>query len=310
MQTSRVTQATFMPIYNYGSINIDHVYRVPHLVLPGETLSSSHYQQVLGGKGANQSIALARAGTEVLHIGRYNAADQTLVNILLEAGVANQYLQTVAEPSGHAIIQVDDQGENSIILYAGANHSFTPEDLAKSLQTAQAGDWLLLQNECSCTQEMIELAAERGLKIAFNPAPMNAAIKDLPLDKLSVLFVNQVEVCQLLDLPIEPLPALEELAALLNQRWPDTLVVITLGSKGAGSVYQGQLEFVPAVPVQAVDTTGAGDTFTGYFLHAWMQGQSLRAALEHAGKASALCVQRVGASSSIPLAAEVEAFGQ
>lgn len=299
-----------MPIYNYGSINIDHVYRVPHLVLPGETLSSSHYQQVLGGKGANQSIALARAGTEVLHIGRYNAADQTLVNILLEAGVANQYLQTVAEPSGHAIIQVDDQGENSIILYAGANHSFTPEDLAKSLQTAQAGDWLLLQNECSCTQEMIELAAERGLKIAFNPAPMNAAIKDLPLDKLSVLFVNQVEVCQLLDLPIEPLPALEELAALLNQRWPDTLVVITLGSKGAGSVYQGQLEFVPAVPVQAVDTTGAGDTFTGYFLHAWMQGQSLRAALEHAGKASALCVQRVGASSSIPLAAEVEAFGQ
>lgn len=298
-----------MPIYNYGSINIDHVYQVPHLVLPGETLSSQDYQQVLGGKGANQSLALARAGSEVLHIGRYNLADQSLVNILLEAGVASQYLATVTEPSGHAIIQVDAQGENSIILYAGANHSFTPDDLAKSLKTAKIGDWLLLQNECSCTAEMIELAAEHGLNIAFNPAPMNAAVKNLPLDQLSVLLVNQVEVCQLLDLPLEPLPTLEALGALLQARWPTTLVVITLGSKGVASMYQGQLAFVPAVPVKAIDTTGAGDTFTGYFLHAWMQGQSLRTALERAVKASALCVQRVGASSSIPLAAEVDAFG-
>lgn len=297
-----------MPIYNYGSINIDHVYRVPHLVLPGETLSSHHYRQVLGGKGANQSIALARAGSEVFHIGRYNVADQALVQPLIEAGVSAQHLEAVNEPSGHAIIQVDDQAENSIILYAGANHSFTVTDLAKSLQATKAGDWLLLQNECSGTQAMIELAAARGLKIAFNPAPMNATVKDLPLEKLSLLFVNQVEVCQLLNLPIEPLPALEDLGALLQARWPDTLVVLTLGSKGAASVYQGQLEFVPAVPVQAVDTTGAGDTFTGYFLHAWMHGQSLRAALERAGKASALCVQRVGASSSIPTAAEVDAF--
>ncbi|TXH68699.1 MAG: ribokinase [Thiothrix sp.] len=299
-----------MPIYNYGSINIDHVYRVPHLVLPGETLNSQHYQQVLGGKGANQSIALARAGSAVFHIGRYNAADQPLVKGLIDAGVSADYLEVVDEPSGHAIIQVDDQGENSIILYAGANHSFSLADLETSLQAAQAGDWLLLQNECSCTQGMIELAATRGLKIAFNPAPMNAGVKDLPLDKLSLLFVNQVEVCQLLELPLEPLPELADLVALLQARWPNTLVVITLGSKGAASVYQGQFEFVPAVPVQAVDTTGAGDTFTGYFLHAWMQGQSLRAALERAGKASALCVQRVGASSSIPTAAEVDAFGQ
>lgn len=298
-----------MSIYNYGSINIDHVYRVPHLVLPGETLSSQNYQQVLGGKGANQSLALARAGSPVLHIGRYNIADQALVNTLIEAGVLAQYLEAITEPSGHAIIQVDDQGENSIILYAGANHSFTPADLASRLQTAQAGDCLLLQNECSCTQAMIELAAARGLKIAFNPAPMNAAVKALPLHKLAVLFVNQVEVCQLLDLPVEPLPALENLVALLQTHWPTTLVVITLGSKGAASVYQGQVEFVPAVPVQAVDTTGAGDTFTGYFLHAWLQGQSLRAALERAAKASAICVQRVGASSSIPTAAEVDAFG-
>jgi ribokinase len=298
-----------MSIYNYGSINIDHVYRVPHLVLPGETLSSQNYQQVLGGKGANQSLALARAGSPVLHIGRYNIADQALVNTLIEAGVLAQYLEAITEPSGHAIIQVDDQGENSIILYAGANHSFTVADLAKSLQFAKPDDWLLLQNECSCTQAMIELAAARGLKIAFNPAPMNAAVKALPLHKLAVLFVNQVEVCQLLDLPVEPLPALENLVALLQTHWPTTLVVITLGSKGAASVYQGQVEFIPAVPVQAVDTTGAGDTFTGYFLHAWLQGQSLRAALERAAKASAICVQRVGASSSIPTAAEVDAFG-
>ena len=310
MQLSRFTQTVVMPIYNYGSINIDHVYRVPHLVRPGETLSSQHYQQVLGGKGANQSIALARAGSPVFHIGRYNLADQALVHTLIEAGVSPTYLATVTEPSGHAIIQVDEQGENSIILYAGANHSFTPEDLAQSLETAQAGDWLLLQNEASCTQAMIELAAARGLKLAFNPAPMTTAVKDLPLDKLAVLFVNQLEVCQLLDLPLEPLPALEVVVTVLHRRWPTTLVVITLGAKGVASVYQGHLEFVPAVSVQAVDTTGAGDTFIGYFLHAWMQGLSLRTALEHAAKAAALCVQRRGASSSIPYAAEVAAFGQ
>lgn len=310
MQLSRFTQTVVMPIYNYGSINIDHVYRVPHLVRPGETLSSQDYQQVLGGKGANQSIALARAGSEVLHIGRYNLADQALVHTLIDAGVSPIYLATVTEPSGHAIIQVDDQGENSIILYAGANHSFTPDQLVCCLQTAQAGDWLLLQNECSCTQEMIELAAARGLQLAFNPAPMQAAVKELPLERLAVLFVNQVEVCQLLDLPLEPPPALADLVTLLQTRWPTTLVVITLGAQGAASIYQGQLEFVPALPVQVVDTTGAGDTFTGYFLHAWMQGQPLRTALERAVKASALCVQRVGASSSIPYAAEVDAFEQ
>jgi ribokinase len=299
-----------MPIYNYGSINIDHVYRVPHLVQPGETLSSEHYQKVLGGKGANQSIALARAGSEVLHLGRYNAADQALIDTLIATGVSKQYLSTVSEPTGHAIIQVDDQGENCIILYAGANHTFTPADLASSLSQAQAGDWLLLQNECSCTAEIIELAAKQGLKIAFNPAPMNAAVRNLPLEKLALLCVNQVEVCQLLGLALEPLPSLDELKDLLQARWPNTLVVITLGSKGAASIYQGQLEFVPAFPVQAVDTTAAGDTFTGYFLQAYITGQPIRAVLERACKASALCVQRVGASVSIPLAAEVDAFGQ
>ena len=299
-----------MHIYNYGSINVDHIYQVPHLVQAGETLSSQHYRKFLGGKGANQSIALARAGTALIHIGRYHAADQALVNQLIEAGVSTSLLKTVDIPSGHAIIQVDEQGENSIILYTGANHTFTAQDLAESLQSAQAGDWLLLQNECSCTAEMITLAAEKGMQIAFNPAPMQATVKELPLDKLSVLFVNQIEVCQLLDLPCEPLPSIETLATLLNARWPTTLVVITLGAQGAVSVQQGLVEFMPSFPVKVLDTTGAGDTFIGYFLNSWMQGKPLRFALERACKASALCVQKLGASSSIPTAAEVDAFGQ
>ncbi|HPQ94463.1 MAG: hypothetical protein KDI44_07055 [Thiothrix sp.] len=187
-----------MRIWNYGSINIDHVYRVPHLVQPGETLTSTGYGRVLGGKGANQSIALARAGAAVTHLGRYHAGDFDLLAPLLAAGVDGSALQSVAQPGGHAIIQVDDRAENTIVLFPGANHSFTPADLDRLLAPAAAGDWLLLQNECSHTGPMIEVAFARGLQVAFNPAPMTDAVHELPLDKLNLLCVNRIEVRQLL----------------------------------------------------------------------------------------------------------------
>ena len=296
-----------MQVYNFGSINIDHVYRVPHLVRPGETLASSSYTQVLGGKGANQSIALARAGAAVRHIGRYNAQDHALLAGLRDAGVDDSLLQTVEGASGHAIIQVDDQAENAIVLYAGANHSFTADELPSLLADAAAGDWLLLQNECSCTADMITVAAARGMQVAFNPAPMNAEVAALPLDKLAVLFVNEVEVMQLLGAEGE-MPDPDWLAAQLQTRYPATRVVVTLGARGACCFYQGQTDCVPALRVEAVDTTGAGDTFTGYFLQALLGGQDIHTALNRACVASALCVQRAGASSSIPLAGEVDRY--
>ncbi len=299
-----------MPIYNYGSINIDHIYRVPHLVMPGETLASHAYHKVLGGKGANQSIALARAGAAVRHIGRYHAADAAMLAPLSAAGVDVSGVAAVSEPTGHAIIQVDDKAENAIVLYAGANHSFTRDELPGLLADAAAGDWLLLQNECSCTADMIRTAAAKGMQVAFNPAPMQADIAALPLAQLSVLFVNQVEVMQLLAADVGAALGHTWLAGQLQARYPDTQVVVTLGSQGACSFYQGTVTYVPALPVQAVDTTGAGDTFIGYFMQAWMAGQPVQVALERACKAAALCVQRLGASSSIPTAVEVDTFGQ
>lgn len=297
-----------MQIYNYGSINIDHIYRVPHLVQPGETLASHDYQQVLGGKGANQSIALAKAGANVRHIGRYHANDAALLDNMRSAGVDTSLLQTTDTPSGHAIIQVDDSAENAIVLYAGANHSFQADELAGLLESATPGDWLLLQNECSCTAEMIDAAVAAGLKVAFNPAPMTDAIAQLPLEKLSVLFVNQIETLQLLQADITQPPDTKELAAQLQQMLPDTEVVITLGAKGACHVYRGQTHYADAWQVDAVDTTGAGDTFIGYYLQSIAQGKNINAALQQGCAASALCVQQMGASSSIPTATAVNEF--
>ncbi|HPE60766.1 MAG: ribokinase [Thiothrix sp.] len=297
-----------MKIWNYGSINIDHVYRVPHLVQPGETLASTGYGRVLGGKGANQSIALARAGAVVTHIGRYHAGDLELLNPLFEAGVAGTGLQAVAQPGGHAMIQVDDRAENAIVLFPGANHSFSAGELPGLLAQTGVGDWLLLQNECSVTGPMIEAAFARGLQIAFNPAPMTGAVRELPLDKLSLLFVNQVEVLQLLGAGADQPPDPAWLASALRDWLPDTEVIVTLGAQGASRYYRGGVNQARAYPVPAVDTTGAGDTFTGFYLAARLAGQAPEACLRRACMAAALCVQRAGASASIPAAAEVDAF--
>lgn len=295
-----------MKLYNYGSINIDYVYRVPHLVQPGETLASTNYQKLLGGKGVNQSIALARAGSEVIHIGRYHLADEAMLQPMYEAGVDRSQLEAIDVPTGHAIIQVDDNAENAIVLYAGANHSFRPEELAGLLETADAGDWLLLQNECSCTAEMIATAVSKGLHVAFNPAPMDDSVKNLPLDKLSLLFVNQVEVLQLLEADPQAAPEPDWLAAQLQKHLPQTRVVVTLGAKGARYFYQGESVFVAAQKVKAVDTTGAGDTFIGYYMQAMLDGLPVEDCLQRASLASALCVQKAGASVSIPLSVEVD----
>ncbi len=154
-----------MKVFNFGSINVDMVYRVPHLVQPGETLASLSLETVLGGKGANQSVALARAGVNVHHIGRIGASDQWAAEQMAEAGVGMQAVELIEGPSGHAIIQVDDNGENSIILHGGANQSFDRDVLEKQLANAESGDWLLMQNECNDIEVAFEIAQRRGLSI-------------------------------------------------------------------------------------------------------------------------------------------------
>ncbi|MBB3229945.1 ribokinase [Halomonas stenophila] len=291
-------------LHNFGSINLDHVYRVPHLVRPGETLASHDYRVGLGGKGANQSLAMARAGGRVRHWGRLGRQDAWARDLMARSGVAVDSVALVDEPSGHAIIQVDDQGENAILLFPGANHGFTTADLDARIAEIAPGDWLLTQNECNALPRVFARAQARGVKIAFNPAPMTDEVAGLPLAACRLLFVNRGEAEALTGLATDA-PA-EALLAALARRLPATETVLTLGGDGAWYQYGDQRHFQPPLPVVARDTTAAGDTFIGYYLAAVQADLPPTACLERAATAAALAVQRLGATESIPDAAEVE----
>lgn len=304
-----------MTIYNFGSINIDHIYRVPHLVRPGETLASTTYNVVLGGKGANQSIALAQASADVTHLGRYNAADVWVKQTLSDAGVICDLLQTVDTPTGHAIIQVDDNAENSIVLFSGANTSFSEQDISPLLEPAQAGDWLLFQNECCQLPTLIKAAVEKGLRLVCNPAPMNSNIKELPLHHLDTLIVNEVEAAELFCILVEEITATadthtapDSLESGVQSLCPTTRIIITLGSKGVFARDDTGWSYTAAHNVKAVDTTAAGDTFTGFYLMALSRGDSMQDAIKLGCAASALCVQKAGATSSIPSLKEAQDY--
>jgi len=289
-------------VLNFGSLNIDHVYRVPHFVRPKETLSSLAYQRFAGGKGFNQSVALARAGAAVCHAGCIGNDGLWLRDMLIEAGADVSHLQVVEGPTGHAIINVTPDGQNSIVLFGGANQAVTPADASRVLASFQAGDALLLQNEISATPAIMQAAHARGLSIVFNPAPMDARVPDYPLDLVSCLLLNEVEGAQL--------AGVEEPAAMLDalrRRFPRTTVILTLGADGVLAAEDGPAVRVAAPRVQAVDTTAAGDTFTGYYLAERLRGAPFADALRTAATAAAICVTRPGAAASIPARAEVAA---
>nr|WP_281168727.1 ribokinase [Kiloniella laminariae] len=283
-----------------GSINVDHVYRVPYFVKPGETLPTISYQRVLGGKGANQSVALARAGEKVRHVGAIGEDHRWILAELSQAGVAVDDVTVAAVPTGHALIQVDDKAENCILLYPGANQALALDTIGAVFKTAEPDSWVLFQNEMPNLGEMIVLAKAAGAKVAVNPAPFDKAAKDVPFDKIDLLIVNDIEA--------------EELTAsllggdgqALTRLCP--LVIITRGTKGAVCYASGENIEVPAFAVEAVDTTGAGDTFVGYVLSSLASGMNIAKAMQRASAASALAVTKPGASVAIPTSAEVQAF--
>lgn len=292
-----------MQVFNFGSINIDHIYRVPHLVAPGETLASTSLTTVLGGKGANQSVALARAGCNVSHIGKLGDTDDWALTQLSDAGVDVSFVERAAQPSGHAIIQVDDTAENSIILHGGTNQSISADQLNTALSDAQPGDWLLMQNECNATDIAFQTAVDKGLHIAFNPAPMTPQVLQLPIHQCAVLIVNETEARMLGD-DNNLNTALDKLA----QQCPDTKIVLTLGAKGAQLRHGETSRSVAAYAVNAVDTTGAGDTFVGYYLASLTTGHDDQSAAQRACAAAALSVQQQGATPSIPTIAQLDTF--
>lgn len=289
-----------MKILNFGSINIDNVYHVDDFVKPGETKKSLSFQVFPGGKGLNQSVALARAGAVVYHAGKIGTDGQWLADLMKTSGVDTALVEKAKCDTGKAVIQVSDTGQNAIILYEGANQEMDRKYIERVLDQFCAGDILVLQNEINLVPEMIESARQRGLKIALNPSPANEVIHQCDLSKIQWLLLNEVEG-EWMTGKKEP----EEICRELLKAYPDMEVVLTLGSQGV--LYQSAEKkcFQKAFKVDAVDTTGAGDTFTGYFLRCVSEGETPEKALRLASKAASIAVSRAGAAVSIPYWSEV-----
>jgi len=293
-----------MTIFNLGSCCIDHVYQVPHFAQPGETLPCLSYEMHPGGKGLNQSLAMARAGADVIHAGKIGREGTWLKELLAAEGVDTSQLKVSDHPTGHACIEVNAEGENSIVLFGGTNRQITSDELEVMLRPATAGDFLVLQNEISELDTAIQMGADKGMRIVFNAAPMTADVADLPLSALELLIINEIEGAAL-----SSQQSPEAMLRTLVHRYPDTTVVLTLGSEGAR--LRGQAgDFTAASPkVNVVDSTGAGDTFTGYFVADYASGKGIDDALLFACRAAAVSVTQRGAASSIPTREKVEVFG-
>ena len=291
-----------MKMLVYGSLNIDHVYGLPHLVREGETITAVTYSKNAGGKGLNQSIALAKAGAEICMAGAIGADGLFLKEMLETSGVDTQYVSVLEGATGHAMIQVDEQAHNSIVLFPGANHKIDRAMIESVLANFERGDYLSLQNEISGLETLIELAHEKGMKIALNPSPITPELLNAPIDKVDYLVLNEIEGGEFTG-ETEPEKVIDALLA----KYPELHIVLTLGEKGSMYAYKDERIAQCAYPVKAVDTTAAGDTFTGYFLTAMMRGETVERALKSAAMASSIAVGRPGAGASVPLREEVEA---
>ena len=290
-----------MKILNFGSLNIDYVYSVDHFVQPGETMVSDSFDVFPGGKGFNQTIALARAGANVCHAGCIGEEGLFLKELLEKENVSTEFLKTIDVANGHAIIQVDSNGENSIILFGGANQQNSLEFIDDVLSRFGVGDVLLIQNEINNISELIAKAKAKGLYIVFNPAPMTDAVLSYPLELVNLFVVNETEAAA-----ITEKTSFEDMKAVMKTRFADATTIFTLGANG--SVFQcgDVISVCDAIDVgPVVDTTAAGDTFIGYFLALRAEGKNVDESLKGASKASGIAVSRKGASSSIPYLNEV-----
>jgi ribokinase len=292
-----------MKVLVYGSLNIDLIFEVDHIVLPGETVSGASFARNAGGKGANQAAALAKAGLDVFMAGKIGRDGEFLLRLLRSYGVDTGNVSVDEGGTGNALIQVDRNGQNAIVLYAGGNGGISLCEVKNVISAFDAGDYLVMQNEIARTKEIIAAAKKRGLKIHLNPSPYNEKIEALPLDDVDCFFVNELEGASLAGLSKDA-PFTDVLDALVR-RFPNAEIVLTAGSNGAYYGRRESREYAPIVPAPVVDTTGAGDTFTGYFLAARVKGLCAREALETASKAASIAVSRKGAMESVPYAKEV-----
>lgn len=287
----------------FGSMNIDYVYSLDHIVVPGETIFSSGREIFVGGKGLNQSVAMAKAGLPVWHAGISGVGGEILLNALVENGVDISLIRQETAQPGHTIIQVDMNGQNCIILYGGTNRMVTPAYIDEALESFGPEDMILLQNEVNLLDQIIDKSYEKGIRVVLNPSPFDDAIGKCDLKKVNLFLVNEIEAAQISGIPAqEP----ERILDWFARHYPAAEVILTLGADGAWYAGNGRRCFQSAIRVKAVDTTAAGDTFSGFFLEGWMNGRSVEESLYRAAKAASIAVSRKGAAPSIPLAAELD----
>ena len=280
-------------ILNFGSINIDYVYRLKTLPQAGETLSCQGFARYLGGKGINQSIAIARAGGAVKHIGAVGADGAFALAQIADMGLDTNDIRVTDTATGHAVICLDKQGENHIIIHAGANAELTENQINSTLDTNPKAEWVVIQNETNLTEYIAKSAKERGLSLAYSAAPFDAVACQTILPYLDILAVNETEAAALSHAMKTPITDLK-IPTLL----------ITKGAKGAELWQNGACISVKGLPVKAIDTVGAGDTFFGSFIARWQNGGQngtpAQEALEYATTAAALQCTQKGAATAIP----------
>ena len=298
-----------MKILSFGSLNIDYVYSVPHFVKKGETLSAEELNVYTGGKGLNQSIALARAGVETYQAGAIGTDGMFLLEQLKEAGVKTDLVKILDDVrTGNAIIQNDDEGDNCIVLFGGANQAITKEQVDEVFKDFTNEDYLLIQNEINELSYIVEKAKEEGMKIILNPSPMNEKIMKLPLDQIDYSILNEIEAMQILEMDKPEEIDGKYIASLLHERFKDATIVLTLGSEGSVCISDDEYVEQSIYKVKAIDTTAAGDTYTGYFIAGILNGKTIKESMDIASKASAIAVTRQGAAPSIPVLEEVEEY--
>ncbi len=294
-----------------GSLNMDLVTRAPRLPRGGETLIGQSFATVFGGKGANQAVAAARLGAQVSMVGCVgsDAYGEELRGALMVEQIDCQAVSTVEGSSGVALIVVDDNSQNAIVIVAGANGALTPQVIDRFDAVLQAADVIICQLEVpdATVGHALKRGRELGKIVILNPAP---ASRPLPADwyaSIDYLIPNESEASALSGLPVDSLASAETAATRLIALGAGK-VIITLGAQGSMFANGTGFEHFPAPTVKAVDTTAAGDTFVGGFAAALASGKTEAEAIRFGQVAAALSVTRAGAQPSIPTLSEVQAY--
>lgn len=287
-------------VLNFGSLNLDYVYQVDHILQHGETLSTSGMNVFCGGKGLNQSVALANANVVPYHAGTIGEDGDILKEFLKNNGIDVTYINQISTKNGHTIIQVDSHGQNCILVHAGANRCQSRSHIDLVLKDFGKGDYILLQNEINELDYIIQEAFEREMKVILNPSPIDQHLWTCDLEKVHLFIMNELEGEALTGCK-EPMDILKD----MKERYSNAEVLLTLGDKGAYYSARSNIYFQEVVPTKTVDTTAAGDTFTGYFVAGLIDNLEVEVNLQRSAKAASITVSREGAAQSIPTLEEV-----